>query len=102
MLILTYDQDGGIDGGFGKLIKTLYDFSVGKLPVGGTKEGCSGGFKLEGCVGIVPGLLIEVVTPGFTDSYTFFLVCEGGASAFRDIIFSPLIITRPNVLLICF
>lgn len=73
----------------------------GRGPVGGTNDGGSI-FKVEGCVGICPGLLIDVAFPGFLASVSVFLkVCEGGASAVKDTIFSPLTMTSPRVLLIC-
>jgi hypothetical protein len=51
----------------------------------------------------VPGRLIVVAFPGLLVSVSLFLdVWEGGASAVKDIIFYPLMITKPKLLLICF
>lgn len=36
----------------------------GRGPLGGTRLGCSGGFKLGGCIGILLGLFMEVAFPG--------------------------------------
>jgi hypothetical protein len=73
----------------------------GSGPVGATKLGCSI-FNVGGWLGTCPGRLMEVAFPGFLVSASVFLnVWEGGASAVRDTIFYPLMMTRPNVLLIC-
>ncbi len=75
---------------------------VGRGPVGATKVGCVSIFNDGGWFGTWPGRVIEVAFPGFLVSVSVFLkVWEGGASAVSDTIFSPLIMTRPKVLLIC-
>jgi hypothetical protein len=73
---------------------------LGKGALEGTKEGIP---VTDGWTGIVPGLFIVVAFPGLLVSVSLFLnVCEGGASAVRDIIFYPRMMTRPKLLLICF
>ena len=73
---------------------------VGRGALDATKDGMT---EMGGWVGMVPGLLMEVALPGLFVSVSFFLkVWEGGASAVREMMFSPLMITRPRLLLICF
>lgn len=77
--------------------------NLGKGPVGGIRPGCSGSFMLGGWVGTLLGLDIAVAFPGlFVLSTSVLLwVCEGGASAVSETMFSPLTINSPRVLLIC-
>ena len=94
-------HSGGLIGGFGRLFWILGACNVGKLPVGGTNvpvDSWTGGWVN------VPARFIGVDLPGLLtgSDYTFFELCDGGASAVKEIIFSPLKITSPNVLLICF
>lgn len=95
---------GGNCGGFGRFMAMFGALRFdGSGPVGGTRVGWLSIFKVGGCIGTCPGLLIEVAFPGFLVSvYVFLNDCEGGASAVSDTIFSPLTITSPSVLLICF
>lgn len=88
-------------GGFGKLILIFGAFRLlGRGAFEGTNEGIP---VIGGCTGIVPGRFIVVAFPGLLTSLSLFLnVWDGGASAVREMIFSPLIITRPKLLLICF
>jgi hypothetical protein len=73
-------------------------FSVlGRGALGATSEG----IDIGGWLGIVPGRFIVVAFPGFASSL-FLKVCEGGASAVSEMMFSPLTITKPRVRLICF
>jgi len=77
--------------------------SKGKGPLGATNVGWFSIFKDGAWVGTCPGLLIDVAFPGLLLSLSVFLkVWDGGASAVKEMIFSPLIITSPKVLLICF
>lgn len=66
---------GGIVGGF----RFTWMFGAlsleGKGPEGGTKFGCSGGFKLGGCIGTLLGLLIAVAFPGFVVASTSVFLC---------------------------
>ncbi len=91
---------GGMLGGFGRFSPTPAGaLKVGRLPVCGTRE--TGGKR--GAEGTFPGRLMEVAFPVLLASLSDFLnVCEGGASAVREMMFSPLMMTSPSVLLICF
>lgn len=73
----------------------------GMSPVGGTKVGWVGRFK-GGCEGMLPGRLMEVALPTLPSLSLFLKVCEGGASAVSETIFSPRMMTSPSVRLICF
>jgi len=96
-----FQRGGGIFGGLGKLILMFGAFKLlGRGAFEGTKDGIP---VIGGCTGIVPGLFIVVALPGLLVSVSLFLnVWEGGASAVRDIIFYPRMMTRPKLLLICF
>lgn len=84
----------------------------GKGPVGGTKVGIVGSWGWVVLTpdwdGMVPGLVIAEALPGPCTSYFLAWVknkttfCAGGASAVKETMFSPLMMTSPKVLLICF
>ena len=87
-------------GGFGSF--TLM-FGAFRLVGSGAFCPTSEGIVTGGCVGTFPGRAIEVAFPGLLVSVSVFLnVCEGGASAVREMMFYPLMITSPRVRLICF
>lgn len=73
-------------GGFGKFTLIFGAFRLlGSGAFEATKEGIP---VIGGCTGIVPGLLMVVAFPGLATSLSLFLkVCEGGASAVREIMF---------------
>lgn len=89
---------GGMLGGFGRFTLMLGALRVlGRGALGPTRDG----IVTAGWVGIVPGRLIVVAFPGLASS-VFLKVWDGGASAVREIMFYPLMMTSPRVLLICF
>lgn len=95
---------GGIVGGFDKFTVTFGAFNFDGIgPVAGTRLGCYC-LILDGWLGILPGLFIEVAFPGLLlgSPSVFLWVCEGGAYAVKDIIFYPLTIKSPRVLFILF